>query len=80
MGGDNELSNLELAKKICQQMDEVNPENKPHNKLIKFVEDRKGHDWRYAIDNAKICKELGWKPTQDFKVLKNTVGVSLETV
>ena len=81
IGGDNELTNLELAKKICQQMDDVNPENKPHEKLINFVEDRKGHDWRYAIDSSKICKELGWKPAQDFKaLLKNTVEFLLEVV
>ncbi|MBV52783.1 MAG: dTDP-glucose 4,6-dehydratase [Coxiellaceae bacterium] len=81
IGGDNELSNLELAKKICQQMDDVNSENKPHETLINFVEDRKGHDWRYAIDTSKICKELGWKPAQDFKaLLKNTVEFSLEVV
>lgn len=81
IGGDNELSNLDLARKICQQMDDVSPDNKPHDKLIKFVEDRKGHDWRYAIDNTKICEELGWKPAQDFKsLLRSTVEFSLEMV
>ena len=50
-------------------------------KLITYVADRKGHDWRYAIDNAKICKELGWRPVQDFKsFLKSTVSFLLEAV
>ena len=81
IGGDNELSNLELAKTICQHIDKISPENKPHEKLITFVEDRKGHDWRYAIDNIKISKELSWKPMQDFKsFLYNEVDFSLEAV
>ncbi|APD50919.1 hypothetical protein AUF42_06910 [Francisella hispaniensis FSC454] len=55
-------------------MDEYKPENAPHSKLITFVEDRKGHDWRYAIDNSKIQNELGWKPSQDFdKMFRQTI-------
>ena len=81
VGGDNELSNLELARMICQQIDKIYPEKNSHEKLIHFVEDRKGHDWRYAIDNTKICEELGWKPAQDFKsLLRSTVEFSLEMV
>ena len=60
VGGDNELSNLELTKKICEQMDKLKPENKPHVELISFVEDRKGHDWRYAVNSTKLKEKLSW--------------------
>ncbi|MDF1653909.1 MAG: dTDP-glucose 4,6-dehydratase [Coxiellaceae bacterium] len=74
IGGKNELDNLTLIKSICQLMDGYRPHNAPHEKLISFVEDRKGHDWRYAIDNSKIQTSLGWQPSQDFdKMLKQTI-------
>jgi dTDP-glucose 4,6-dehydratase len=74
VGGINEVDNLTLVHTICDLMDGYNPENAPHKNLISFVEDRKGHDWRYAIDNAKIQKELNWKPSQDFtKMFKQTI-------
>lgn len=56
IGGHNERSNLEVVKTIVDELD------KPES-LINFVEDRAGHDLRYAIDSAKINNELGWKPT-----------------
>ena len=67
IGGKNELDNLTLVKTICKLMDKYKPEHAPHEKLIEFVTDRKGHDWRYAIDNNKIQQQLGWKPCKDFK-------------
>ncbi|AJI60910.1 putative dTDP-D-glucose 4,6-dehydratase [Francisella tularensis subsp. novicida U112] len=74
IGGINEVDNLTLVKTICKLMDEYKPENAPHSKLITFVEDRKGHDWRYAIDNSKIQNELGWKPSQAFdKMFRQTI-------
>ena len=74
VGGNNEIDNLHLAKKLCAVMDEFYPEAAPHEKLISFVEDRKGHDWRYAIDNSKIKFDLGWQPRQDVGVmLRKTV-------
>lgn len=66
IGGNNEWANLDLVHKVCSIMDEVRPENAPHEKLIKFVEDRKGHDWRYAVDISKIEKDLGWTPAETF--------------
>ncbi len=79
IGGKNEVDNLTLVKTICQLMDDYRPDNAPHQKLIKFVEDRKGHDWRYAIDNSKIQNELGWKPSQDFeKMFKQTIEFYLQ--
>ena len=62
-------------------MDEARPEHKPHEKLLTFVEDRKGHDWRYAINSVKIMKDLGWMPKQCFKDLfKKTVGFYLKEI
>lgn len=74
IGAINEVDNLTLINTICKLMDEYKPRNAPHNRLISFVEDRKGHDWRYAIDNGKIQSELGWKPSQDFeRMFKETI-------
>ena len=60
------VNNLTLVKNICKIMDKYKPSNAPHEKLISFIEDRKGHDWRYAIDNSKIQAELDWVPSEDF--------------
>ena len=74
VGGINEIDNLTLVNIICKLMDEYKPQNAPHNHLITYVEDRKGHDWRYAIDNSKIQNDLGWKPSQNFeKMFKQTI-------
>ena len=74
IGGMNEIDNISLIKTICKIIDEHFPENVPHEKLMHFVQDRKGHDKRYAINNAKIQSELGWKPRHDFKnALEETV-------
>ena len=79
VGGINEVDNLTLVHTICKLMDDYKPENSPHSQLIKFVEDRKGHDWRYAIDNSKIQNDLGWKPSQDFeKMFKQTIEFYLD--
>lgn len=67
VGSNNELTNLEIATKILQLM------KKPES-LIEFVEDRKGHDFRYAIDSTKIQKNLGWFPKIDFESgIQNTI-------
>lgn len=67
-GGNMELTNIELVRQICQIMDKKKPRKngKPHSKLIEFVTDRKGHDLRYAIDNAKSNREFGFVPSSDF--------------
>lgn len=64
IGGGNQPTNLELVQVLCEILDEVKPEssNKPHRSLIQFVEDRPGHDRRYAINIQKIGQELGWEP------------------
>jgi dTDP-glucose 4,6-dehydratase len=64
IGGQNERSNLDLVQAICAILDELRPDSPhaPHASLIAFVADRPGHDLRYAIDAAKIERELGWQP------------------
>lgn len=62
IGGQCEIENIEIAKRICQIMDDRAPKEKTHESLINYVSDRAGHDWRYAIDISKISKELGWLP------------------
>jgi dTDP-glucose 4,6-dehydratase len=66
VGGYNEKQNIEVVGEICSVLDEVRPSKDSYRKLITFVEDRPGHDRRYAIDATKLARELGWKPTEDF--------------
>lgn len=74
VGGDNEMSNLDLIHRICNILDRLVPANKPYADQIRFVEDRKGHDFRYAVDASKIKKELNWKPSGDFdSLLEETI-------
>ena len=67
VGGDKELNNLELANKICDILDELKPKETKYSEQLTFVEDRKGHDFRYAVDFSKIHTELNWNPTKDFE-------------
>ena len=63
IGGENEASNLELVRKICTILDIKRPAETPYHQQIAFVADRPGHDLRYAIDPARIRKELKWRPS-----------------
>ena len=63
IGGENEATNLELVRKICEILDRKRPGNKPYADQISFVKDRPGHDQRYAIDPTRVRLELGWKPS-----------------
>ena len=67
IGGNNQPPNIEIVRQICGLFDELRPDSphKPHEKLIKFVTDRPGHDRRYAMNIAKIRTELGWQPRHD---------------
>ena len=67
IGGKNELNNLEIAGAICTILDKKSPKQAGSYKdLITFVEDRPGHDERYAIDAGKIENELGWRADENF--------------
>lgn len=73
-GGNCEKTNIDLAHEICAILDELKPATESYAKQIKFVTDRLGHDKRYAINNAKVAKELGFEPSKDFSLrLKETV-------
>ena len=67
IGGLNEWSNIHICQLICDLMDQQLPSNAPHRRLIQFVADRPGHDWRYAIDASKLVEQLGWSPQQTFQ-------------
>ena len=70
IGGINEIKNIVVAKKVCSILDEIHPidSNKynSYEELIKYVEDRPGHDKRYAINCTKIKDDLDWLPLEDF--------------
>ena len=71
IGGHNEKANIDVVRTICRLLEELVP-NKPegvakYEDLITYVKDRPGHDVRYAIDAAKIGRELGWKPQETFE-------------
>lgn len=68
VGGGAEMSNIALVRALCALLDEFLPDaaHRPHERLIRFVEDRPGHDRRYAIDSSRIRMELGWMPREDF--------------
>lgn len=74
VGGDAEITNIDVVRAICTHLDRAAPGNAPHDRLIGFVADRPGHDQRYAIDAQKIRRELGWEPEESFETgLANTV-------
>ena len=68
IGGWNEKPNIEVVRTLCRILDKKQPRKDGHSyaEQITFVEDRLGHDQRYAIDASKISKELGWKPVETF--------------
>jgi len=77
IGGRNEKRNLEVVNLICTTLDELRPGDPvtPHGKLISFVQDRPGHDRRYAIDARKIEAELEWKPSETFETgIRKTIS------
>ena len=67
IGGNCELENIFLVKQICSILSDKLNNNVDYTKLITFVDDRPGHDYRYAIDNAFIVEALDWRPEKEFK-------------
>ena len=85
IGGRNEIQNIEVVKKICEILDELFPSKhkdvKHYRELITFVDDRVGHDKRYATDASSIHKELGWLPKENFESgIRKTVKWYLENM
>ena len=76
VGGWNEKPNLEVVNTLCAILDRLQPraDGQPYASQITYVQDRPGHDRRYAIDARKLEKELGWKPAETFETgLEKTV-------
>lgn len=83
IGGNSEISNIDLVRLICGLLDELMPRSTylPHANLIDFVADRPGHDYRYAMDIKKISTQLGWSPRHSLEAgLDKTVRWYLENL
>jgi dTDP-glucose 4,6-dehydratase len=79
IGGENEVQNIEIVQMVCAILDRERPINRPYSSQITFVEDRPGHDLRYAIDPTRIRDELGWRPSVTLEEgLEKTVQWYLE--
>ena len=81
IGGNNEFQNIDIVKTICKELDELKPIDTKYEKLIEYVDDRSGHDVRYAIDANKISNELDWEPEETFETgIKKTVKWYLDNL
>jgi dTDP-glucose 4,6-dehydratase len=80
VGGSAERTNLEVVHTICDLLDRLRPRTAgSHRDLIRFVADRPGHDFRYAMDFSKLERELGWRPHESFDTgIEKTVRWYLE--
>jgi dTDP-glucose 4,6-dehydratase len=80
IGGASEKTNLEVVKTLCEMLDVARPRKSGrYADLIALVKDRPGHDRRYAMDAAKITRELGWQPRESFTSgMRKTVNWYLE--
>ena len=78
IGGNNEIKNIDVVTKICIILDRLKPmsNGKKYSEMIKYVKDRPGHDFRYAIDSGKINTQLNWHPVESFDSgLEKTISV-----
>jgi len=81
VGGWNEKTNLEVVQALCELLDELRPKTSgSYRNQITFVNDRPGHDRRYAVNAGKLARELGWKPVETFESgLRKTVRWYLQS-
>ena len=75
IGGNTEITNIDVIKIIIKELENIKPSktNKEYYNLIKFVKDRPGHDFRYAIDISKISVELNWNPKHTITGIRDTI-------
>lgn len=74
VGGEQEMSNLEVVTLLCELLQSLRPSGTSYRELVTFVKDRPGHDLRYSVDISRIKHELGWKPSESFRSgLKKTI-------
>lgn len=80
VGGRNEIANLAVVETLCDLLDQLRPgPGGPRRRLIKFVTDRPGHDFRYAIDCSHLERELGWQPCETWQTgFRRTVAWYLD--
>ena len=79
IGANYEVSNIQLIKKICKYLNKIKPAKIDYLDLIKFVKDRPGHDFRYAINNSKVKEHTGWLPSISFNEgIEDTVNWYIE--
>jgi dTDP-glucose 4,6-dehydratase len=75
IGGHNELSNIDICRLICTLMDALLGRDSSSKDLIRFVDDRLGHDWRYAVGSGKMVAQLAWEPRETLDTgIKKTIG------
>ncbi|MCZ4285711.1 dTDP-glucose 4,6-dehydratase [Marinobacter salarius] len=81
IGGHNEKQNIEVVQTICDILQELRPRQNSYRELITHVQDRPGHDMRYAIDARKIQRELSWSPNETFETgIRKTIEWYLENL
>lgn len=81
IGGHNEKQNIEVVHSICDILQQLRPKASSFREQITFVQDRPGHDRRYAIDASKIQRELGWQPEETFETgIRKTVQWYLDNL
>ncbi|XOB91203.1 dTDP-glucose 4,6-dehydratase [Pseudomonadota bacterium 24LQ007] len=81
IGGHNEKQNIEVVHTLCDILQQLRPQERSYRDLITFVQDRPGHDMRYAIDASKIQKELDWAPEETFETgIRKTVQWYLDNL
>jgi dTDP-glucose 4,6-dehydratase len=79
IGGGNEMNNIRLVKMICDRIDYIKEWEQNSQDLITFVEDRKGHDFRYSINYNKLTDKIGWEPKTNFdEALDKTIDYYLK--